>query len=221
MKDKKLIIFDCDGVLIDSELIANQSDAEFLTKIGYPITTEENIKTFIGQSYSTVRDQVLKAINIDIFQLTKENTQRKSSLFKRFEKELKPLTQDFIEAIHDQFKICIASSSPKQQILKCLEITKLHHYFHPDQIYTAEMVDKGKPAPDLFQYAMQEMGYLPQDTVIIEDSPAGIQAAQSAGVDVIGFLGGSHAQYEWYEERIRIYNIPLIYNQNQLIDLFS
>ena len=84
-------------------------------------------------------------------------------------------------------------------------------------MFTSQQVSKGKPAPDLFLFAASQMGFSPGDCIVIEDSAAGIEAAIAAGMHVVGFLGGSHAQYNWYQEKINKYNVPIAKNSNELL----
>ncbi len=94
--------------------------------------------------------------------------------------------------------------------------------FNNQAIFTSQQVTKGKPAPDLFLFAAAEMGFLPEDCIVIEDSPAGIEAALAAHMTVVGFVGGAHTQFSWYQKRIENYSIPIIYHSDDLLEhLFS
>ncbi len=117
--------------------------------------------------------------------------------------------------------ICIASSGTIEKIDKSLAVTGLKKYFLDANIFSAQSVKNGKPAPDLFLFAAQQMGYKPSDCIVIEDSLAGIKAANSAGMDVVGFLGGSHAKYQWYEYDMKAYNIPIVKDSDELLKFLA
>lgn len=216
----KLVIFDCDGVLVDSEIISNRVDAEALTSFGYPITTEESIKRFTGLNAKAVRQTILKESGIDI-PLEYLNSQQQVVL-KVFETELVSLIKPVLEAIDKrQISRCVASSSPRNRVVRCLELTEQFLYFNHESIFTSQQVVNGKPAPDLFLFAASQMGFKPADCIVIEDSFAGIEAAISAGMYVIGFLGGSHAHHPWYHEKVHAYEVPIAKNSNDLLMLLN
>lgn len=211
----KLIIFDCDGVLVDSEIIANRVDAEALTSIGYAITTEESIRRFTGLNAKAVCQIILeesgKDISLDYL------ASQQPIVLKAFETELRSLIKPILELL-EVMKIskCVASSSSRTRVIRCLEITQQFMFFTDQSVFTSQQVSRGKPAPDLFLFAAEQMGFSPKDCIVIEDSVAGIEAAISAGMDVIGFLGGSHSQFNWYQERIRLLNVPIAKNCHEL-----
>ncbi len=215
---KKLIIFDCDGVLVDSELIANRIDVEAFCKLGYKITLEESIKRFTGLNSKKVNKIIFEESGI----VLPENfsDQRQLEICRAFEEELEPLMLELLQTIsYDNFDICVASSSNKERVTFSLELTNQIQYFNKENIFTAQQVQNGKPAPDLFLYSADILGYCPKDCMVIEDSEMGIQAALAANIDVIGFLGGGHAQFEWYQEKIKNYGIPIAYNTHELRNL--
>ena len=216
----KLIIFDCDGVLVDSEIIANRIEAEGLTSVGYTLTTEQCIWKFTGISSSTQRQIIFEETNLDI--PSNFLAKQQELISKAFEKELQPLVKEILEIV-EQMKVskCVASSSSLERVIKSLELTQQIHYFSPNAIFTSQQVVRGKPAPDLFLFAAKQMGFPTQNCLVIEDSFFGVQAALSAGMQVIGFVGGTHAQYEWYREKLKSCNIPIAYNANELLLLLK
>lgn len=217
---KKLILFDCDGVLVDSEMIASRIDAEILTNLGYPISTEESIKKFTGLDAYTVNNLVKKESGIDLPENFSEHSQQ--SILCALEKELQPLIMTVLNhSIFINHQKCIASNSPRERVLRSLKITKQDHLFDDAHIFNSSQVKKGKPAPDLFLFAAEKMGFLPKDCLVVEDSIAGIQAAHDAQMKVIGFLGGGHAQFDWYRERIQSQNVPMAFDHNDLIAFIS
>ena len=135
-----------------------------------------------------------------------------------FEKELHPLIEDVLKIL-DEYNIerCVASNSTRSQVLQCLKVTNQLRFFLDKDIFTSQQVSRGKPAPDLFLFAAKQMNYLPENCIVVEDSLPGIQAALFAGMRVIGFLGGSHAQYDWYRQKLEAYDILIARDSEQLL----
>jgi HAD superfamily hydrolase (TIGR01509 family) len=185
----ELVIFDCDGVLVDSEPIINQAHAEVLTACGYPITEEILVERFCGMS----DPEMLEIIKRDWGStLPASYAERVGSMIDAgFRQSLAPI-EGVAEAVDSlTLPICVASSSSLEQIRQKLEITGLLGRFG-ERLFSATMVARGKPAPDLFLYAAQHLMTAPDRCLVIEDSPAGIDAALAAGMTAIGFSGGSH-----------------------------
>jgi len=183
-----LLIFDFDGVLVDSEVLACRIDAEFLTGLGVPYTTEEILRQFVGVSLKDMISRIEAEHGCRLPTDFGEKLNR--ILFARFEAELKPVpgVREAILAL--PFPRCVASSSIPERIALSLRVTGLADLF--DHVFSASEVARGKPAPDLFLHAASKMSVSPDDCLVIEDSPAGVQAAIAAGMRVIGFVGGSH-----------------------------
>lgn len=188
---QSLVIFDCDGVLVDSEQISLGVMLAVLDEAGCHLTDQDGYAHLLGRSLGSVAIWLKEE---RAFDLTEPLLQRlRARMFERFRQELTPIegVAQAIAALGSQ--ICVASSSQPDRIRLSLTVTGLHDLFSP-HIFSASMVARGKPAPDLFLYAAQKMGVAPQDCTVIEDSPAGITAAKAAGMQVIGFVGGSHAK---------------------------
>ncbi len=212
----KLVIFDCDGVLVDSEIISNRIVSETLTSLGYSITAEDCIMKFAGLNANSVRQIILNDSGIEIpsdyFAL------QQTLVLKAFETELISLAKPVLETIEKMnIRRCIASSSSISRITRSLELTNQLLYFTNQSIFTSQQVPKGKPAPDLFLFAANQMGFNPEDCIVIEDSSTGIEAAVAARMNVVGFLGGSHTHYSWYQEKIYAYGIPIAKNCDELL----
>lgn len=184
-----LVIFDCDGVLIDSEVIACRVDAECLTEIGFPTTAEFIQEHFIGVSSRAMFER-----------LERDHGRKLPADFStRLQTRLNAAFDDGLEAIAGVadmlpvlgVKTCVASSSQPERLRHTLGVTGLWSHFDP-YVFSATMVRNGKPAPDLFLYAAEKMGARPQDCVVVEDSRAGVTAGRAAGMRVLGFTGGSH-----------------------------
>jgi HAD superfamily hydrolase (TIGR01509 family) len=185
----KLVIFDCDGVLVDSEPIINRAHAEVLTACGYPITERVLVERFCGMS----DPDMLESIEREWCRALPASYAQHVGLMIEagFHQSLAPI-QGVGEALDSlTLPICVASSSRLEQIRQKLEITGLLGRFG-EHLFSATMVARGKPAPDLFLYAAQQLMTAPDRCLVIEDSPAGIDAALAAGMTAIGFAGGSH-----------------------------
>ena len=184
----ELVIFDCDGVLVDSEPIINRAHAEVLTACGYPITEKVLVERFCGMSDPDMLEIVerewgraLPASYAEHVGLMIEAGFHELASIEGVAEALASLT----------LPVCVASSSKLEQIRQKLEITGLLGRFG-EHLFSATMVARGKPAPDLFLYAAQHLMTPPDRCLVIEDSPAGIDAALAAGMTAIGFAGGSH-----------------------------
>ena len=185
-----LLIFDCDGVLVDSEIIAFDVLAQMLAGLGRPMSLSESRGRFMGRR----TPEVLAEIEADIGRPIPADTgvRMKALLFDRLRNELRAV-EGVKEAIaHLPWPICVASSSSPERIALSLEVTGLAPLFGT-HVFSAEQVAHGKPAPDLFLLAARSMRAAPGETIVIEDSPAGVTAARRAGMGVIGFAGASHA----------------------------
>jgi HAD superfamily hydrolase (TIGR01509 family) len=184
-----LVIFDCDGVLVDSELIACRVDAECLTETGFPTTAEFIQAQFVGVSSATMFERIERDHGRKLPADFPALLQRR--LAAAFDDELKAIAgvADILPALG--MRKCVASSSQPERLRHTLGLTGLWPHFAP-HVFSASMVQKGKPAPDLFLYAAAQMNVSPRDCVVVEDSRAGIEAGRAAGMRVLGFAGGSH-----------------------------
>ena len=185
-----LLIFDCDGVLVDSEMIASRVLAAHLSSHGYPVTAKQCRERFTGKWMTDVVGMVRDAgvdLPEDFIQTLKDKDKE------AFTRELKPMpgVLDMVRSLsHDR---CVASSGPIVKMETTLGISGLLPFFKP-HLFSAAMVRRGKPEPDLFLYAANAMDRAPGDCLVIEDSTAGVTAARRAGMRVLGFAGGSHAR---------------------------
>lgn len=184
-----LVIFDSDGVLVDSEIISANLLIECLHSLSIDINFEYVQGNFLGRSFSYIVENINKNFNVLLPESFEETYRHK--LLEAFKNELQPI--EGVVDVLSQLSVdcCLASSSSRERIEISLANTSLIKWF-PDRIFTADQVEHGKPAPDLFLYAAQNMGYAPENCLVIEDSRSGIQAAMSAGMEVMHFVGGSH-----------------------------
>jgi HAD superfamily hydrolase (TIGR01509 family) len=185
-----LLIFDCDGVLVDSEQLANATLAEMMTSLGYPMSTEQAIRTFTGRSLADVVALAESLLGSPI--PTAIGEQYGERLLARFRSELAPVAGVRAAIAALPYRKCVASSSTRARLALSLELTGLAPLFGQD-VYSATQVARSKPAPDLFLLAARSTGETPSACIVIEDSVLGIQAALAAGMGAIGFAGASHA----------------------------
>jgi D-ribulokinase len=184
-----LIIFDCDGVLVDSEPLAMRVLLEAVKAEGVEIDLDTGFREFLGRSMAAVTANLNATYGLKLNEAALERM--RANLYALYERELKPMA-GLIDALGEiSVPACVASSSQMERIRVSLTLTGLLDRFEP-AIFSAAMVAHGKPAPDLFLYAAGAMKVNPQDCLVIEDSPAGIVAAQRAGMRVFAFAGGGH-----------------------------
>ena len=185
-----LILFDCDGVLVDSEIIANRVLAAHLTRHGYPVTGAQARERFIGRTIPGVMAMVADA-GVDLPHDFEATLSRKDEVAFARELEAVPGVEQALKRLGGRPRAVASSGSPTK-IARNLEITGLRKYFGR-HLFSAAMVRHPKPAPDLFLMAAREMGAAAADCWVIEDTPLGIQAARRAGMRAAGFTGASHA----------------------------
>lgn len=183
-----LVIFDNDGVLVDSEPISNRLLAAYLTELGHPTSYDESIRDYMGSAMHRIHELVLERTGQrlpvdfdDVFH---------ARVFAAFERELRAVAGvvDVLEKLAaDGVPYCVASSGSHERIRVGHRSTGLARFFDEGRIFSSEDVGRGKPAPDLFLYAAERMGVVPDRCVVVEDSPLGVQAAVAAGMDVYGF----------------------------------
>ena len=195
-----LIIFDCDGVLVDSEVLSCRCLCEVLATYGVRLELDEALELFLGRSsaallqhYGAMGRPLPDSFLPDL----------KLRVRRAFETSLQPIRG--IESLLPGLQVpyCVASSSDLDRVSFSLKLTGLAQHFG-DRIYTSQMVARGKPAPDLFLYAAANMHAKPARALVIEDSVSGVIAAKAAGMKVWGFAGGSH--YESRDGRAILYD---------------
>jgi HAD superfamily hydrolase (TIGR01509 family) len=189
--DFDLIIFDCDGVLVDSEVISCRAHAEMLTRHGYPITADEVLDRFLGVSDREARQTVERELGRKLPDDFEQEVKRVT--LQSYTGELKAILHagEAIAAI--DLPKCVASSGTPEKIRHGLTSTGLYEEFTP-HIFSATQVSRGKPAPDLFLFAAEQMNARPGRCLVIEDSVPGVIGAIAAGMTVFGFCGGSHCR---------------------------
>lgn len=190
-----LVIFDNDGVLVDSEPISNGILAGYLTELGHPTTYEESLRDYMGAAVHRVHDLIGERTGRRLPEDFDDELHAR--VFAAFERELKPVTGavDVLEELSAAgVPYCVASSGSHQRIRVGHRTAGLSEWFDDGRIFSAEDVGQGKPAPDLFLHAAARMGVAPARCAVVEDSPLGVRAAVAAGMDVYGFTAMTPAE---------------------------
>jgi len=188
----ELVIFDCDGVLVDSEALVIEIEAVLLTDAGFPMTVDDVAERCVGLSYPDMMAMLEREFDKPVPEAL--NQQIQTDALAAFPDRLQavPGIAELLEEL--TLPRCVASSSNIDRILLSLDITGLAQHFATEHIFSAQMVERGKPSPDLFLLAAERLDVAPERCLVIEDSPHGVTAAISAGMDVVGFVGGGHAR---------------------------
>jgi HAD superfamily hydrolase (TIGR01509 family) len=191
-----LLIFDCDGVLVDSEVLAHDTLREMMAALGRPMTMDEVVREFAGGSLADTLATAERLLGRPVpAEVGKKFGQL---LLDRFRRELEPMpgVRDAILAL--PYRRCVASSSSPERLRLSLEVTGLAPLF--EHVFSAVQVAKGKPAPDLYLLAARTLGEPPARCIVIEDTTLGVAAGRAAGAHVIGFAGAAHATPALAEE---------------------
>ena len=188
-----LVIFDCDGVLVDSEPISLRLLLETLAGAGVHLSPAEADALFLGRSLASTRETVAREYGVTVSDEALDAMRR--ALYAAFRAELAPIPHIAATLGALPCAYCVASSSQPERVELSLTVTGLWPHF-AGRAFSATMVANGKPAPDLFLFAAETLGYPPEACLVVEDSPAGIEAAKAAGMKVVAFTGGSHADNE-------------------------
>ena len=187
-RECELVIFDCDGVLVDSEMLSARAYAELFADLGVPLPLGVMEGCF-GLKQADIFARIEAAVGRVI------GPDDRAQLWPRtralFASELKPTPGlvPFLQRL--RLAHCVVSSSHEERIRFSLEITGLHAYFD-GAIFSSQLVERGKPAPDIFLHAAEAMSARPERCVVVEDSIPGVEGAVAAGMTAIGFLGGTH-----------------------------
>lgn len=184
-----LIIFDCDGVLVDSEILSQRVLLGMLENLGVEVSEDYFHKHFLGYNFEHVTAKVLADFSIALTSEFRQNY--RSALIDVFATELKPTMHLPWLLPQLNVKTCVATSGSPEKVKSSLHYTELESYF-TGHVFTSSEVKNGKPAPDLFLYAAKKMAVSPENCLVIEDSNVGISAALAAEMNVIRYAGGSH-----------------------------
>ncbi|MBJ7882894.1 HAD family hydrolase [Gelidibacter salicanalis] len=184
MSKYKCVIFDCDGVLVDSEPIANQVMVDMANELGANINLDYALKHFKGASIQRCQEQIAELVTERLPDNFLPDFRARS--FESFKNNMKPVVgiTDVLDGLALPF--CVASSGPENKIRLNLELTGLLPHFE-ENIFSCFTIKKWKPDPAVFLWAAETMGFQPEDCVVIEDSLTGVTAAKNGGFDVFGF----------------------------------
>ena len=208
-----LLIFDCDGVLVDSEHLACAALAEVMTTLGHSMTSDEAMRAFAGRS---LKDVLARAERLLSRPIPKDlGEQAAVQLMARFRRELQAVAgvKEAIAAL--PYRRCVASSSDPSRLTLSLDVTGLSALFG-NNVFSAVEVANGKPAPDLFLLAARRLGEDPSSCIVIEDSVLGVEAAGAAGMAAIGFAGASHTNQGLAERLAAAGAEPVIHSMANL-----
>jgi HAD superfamily hydrolase (TIGR01509 family) len=197
----QLVIFDCEGVLVDSERLAVRTEAQVLASLGWPLSEAEIVERFVGRSAEHMHHEIESHLGRSI-DWDREFESRYRDAFAR---ELRPVAG--VEGALDRIDvpICVASSGTHEKINFSLGVTGLAARFH-GRIFSVEDVEHGKPAPDLFLYAAEQMGRDPSACAVVEDSVSGVEAGIAAGMCVFAYAGGVTSASRLSLDGVRVFD---------------
>lgn len=188
MPRPELVIFDCDGVLVDSERLIQEVDMELIRGLGWPITRAEIFAEHLGRSQDAIIANIERRLGRAV---PAGFLHERAAAYDTVLRERLVAVPDVAEAItvlrDEGMGLCVASSSPHSRIRMSLRLTGLQPFFAEEHVFSAEDVARGKPAPDLFLHAAATLTVPPRLCVVVEDSPAGVEAAKAAGMRVVGY----------------------------------
>jgi HAD superfamily hydrolase (TIGR01509 family) len=194
-----IVIFDCDGVLVDSELIFARVLAECLSGLDFPATLDEAIALGFGRNRLTLAAAIEARYGRGLPEVFFDTFAARSAA--AFERELLPMPgiEELLAAL--PLPRCVASNGRLDRVRQRLAMTRLLPFFDP-HVFSASQVAHGKPAPDLFLFAAERLGARPTGCTVVEDSIAGVEAAVAAEMPVVGYCGGSHCPRD-HADRLR------------------
>ncbi len=188
----QLVIFDCDGVLVDSEVISNEVLARMLTDEGLPTTLAEARRDYQGLLLSDVLDRAQAKLGRSLREDWLVQYERERA--DEFHRKLRPIpgAAEIVERVRQAgIDVCVASQGKLEKTRLSLELTGLRYLFPDDTLFSAYSVARGKPHPDLFLHAATTMGAKPTGCLVIEDTPSGVTAGVAAGMRVLGYAADS------------------------------
>jgi HAD superfamily hydrolase (TIGR01509 family) len=196
----RALIFDFDGVIADSESLSNTVLAETVTALGLPTTLDDSLSRYQGRRWPEALELIESGLGRPLPDGFSDDL--KAAILRRFRTELREVAgaADFIRQFSHLPK-CIASSSSFDRLQLCLDVLNLSREFD-ENVFSADMVERGKPHPDIFLFAAKHIGIPPSDCIVIEDSASGVRAGVAAGMIVIGLCAGSHLR-DGHAQRLR------------------
>lgn len=188
----QLIVFDCDGVLIDSERIACGAVADSLCRLGLDTGLDDILQRYTGVSAGSMYADIQARTGLVVSPPQQQAIGAAVEAALGARVQAMPGVDAVLATLAHQYRLCVASSSAPGRLALCLARTGLARFFGA-QVYSAMQVARSKPAPDLFLFAASQLQVNPADCLVVEDSTAGVRAAVAAGMRCFGFVGGSHA----------------------------
>ena len=185
-----LVIFDCDGVLVDSELITNRVFTQMLNELGVAVSAEEAFERFVGRSLAQCLEMIAGLLGREVPADFVHQYHQRSATALKSELKAVPGVEAALKAI--QVPYCVASNGSHEKMQATLGVTGLLPKFK-DRLFSVSDVARGKPFPDLFLHAAAKSGVAPSDCVIIEDTPTGVSAGVAAGMTVYGYCAHTPA----------------------------
>jgi len=200
-----LVVFDCDGVLVDSERLSIRLDAELLAQLGWPLSADEIVERWVGRTEAAMRAEIEEHLGRDIGEEWEAFAERYLAAFAR---DLRPVegvgaAVDAVQAAG--YATCVASSGDLAKIRRNLATTGLLDRFD-DRLFSADDDEHGNPAPDLFLHAASVMGLAPDRTAVVEDSRHGVAAARAAGMWAFAYAGGVTPAAALEGDRTTVFN---------------
>lgn len=208
----KHILFDCDGVLIDTEIVAAEVVTHWLNSEGVDIDIETFIADYTGKTFSDILEilklKMLLASNIDT---------REAVMFmdEEIRKNMRPITGVYEMLEQVPVTSSMVSNSAVDYVLEAIGLLKADHIFER-RVFSAEMVRKGKPDPAVYLLALEKLGLNKEEVMVVEDSVAGVTASTAAGLNTIGFLGGTHVRNGHGERLKALGAAELVHNHQEL-----
>jgi HAD superfamily hydrolase (TIGR01509 family) len=212
----KHIIFDCDGVLVDSEPLSMRADVALLRQFGVNITEQEAHHRFVGKTFQAMLEDITAATGLTFpVGLSAEKDRMLAGLYHAELKAVEDMGHTLKILKDRRLSFSVASNSPKERVELALELTGMDGFF--DAITTFEEVENGKPAPDVFFRAQEKSGVSADQCLVVEDSVTGVTAARAAGLRTCGFTG-THAEPAIHNERlIRVGADPVLHRMADLL----
>ncbi len=208
----KHILFDCDGVLIDTEIVAAEVVTNWLNSEGVDIDIEQFISTYTGKTFSDILELLKQAKLLDEQIETREAVIQMDDQIRN---NMRP-----IRGVHEMLNAepltsSMVSNSAEDYVLEAIGMLEADHIFEK-RVFSAEMVSKGKPNPAVYQLALEKLGLNQNEVLVVEDSVAGVTASVAAGLKTIGFLGGSHVRDGHGDLLIKLGASELVHNHDEL-----
>lgn len=213
----KHILFDCDGVLIDTEIVAAEVVTNWLISEGVDINVETFIADYTGKTFTDILE-ILMAKQL----LAASTETRKAVVFmdEEIRRNMRPITgvKEMLSGV--PVTASMVSNSAEDYVLEAIELLEANHIFQK-RVFSAEMVPKGKPDPAVYLLALEKLNLNKEEVLVIEDSVAGVTASTAAGLKTVGFLGGTHVRNGHGEKLKQLGALDLVRSHKELTEYLS